>query len=167
MKFIPNSKLKDEMLREIGLVKIEGLFSDIPSKLKISNLNLPKGLSQQETEQKLREISEKNNSSHEFINFIGGGVKPHYIPSIVRAITSRAEFFTSYTPYQSEASQGFLQAMFEYQSMIAEITGMDIANCSLYDGVTALSEAVLMCTRLNRKKTFVIPNNISWQKNVF
>jgi glycine dehydrogenase subunit 1 len=79
-------------------------------------------------------------------------------------VISRAEFYTSYTPYQSEASQGFLQAMFEYQSIIAELTGMDIANCSLYDGVTALGEAALMCTRINRKKTFVIPENISSDK---
>jgi len=164
MKFIPNSKLKSDMLKEIGLNNIEELFSDIPSKIKFKKLNLSQGLTQQETEKHLKKISEKNKSSHDFLNFIGGGIKPHYIPAIVKAITSRAEFFTSYTPYQSEASQGFLQAMFEYQSLIAEITGMDIANCSLYDGFTALSEAALMCTRINRKKTFVVPNNISWEK---
>lgn len=164
MKFIPNSKLKSEMLKEIGLNNIDELFSDIPTKIKFKKLNLSQGLTQQETEKHLRKISEKNKSSHDFLNFLGGGIKPHYIPAIVKAITSRAEFFTSYTPYQSEASQGFLQAMFEYQSLIAEITGMDIANCSLYDGFTALSEAALMCTRINRKKTFVVPNNISWEK---
>ncbi len=164
MKFIPNSKLKNEMLKEIELNDIDELFSDIPSKIIISKLNLQQGLSQQETENKLRKIAEKNKSYHDFLNFVGGGIKPHYIPAAVKSIISRAEFFTSYTPYQSEASQGFLQAMFEYQSMIAEITGMDIANCSLYDDVTALSEAALMCSRLNGKKTFVIPNNISWEK---
>lgn len=164
MKFIPNSKLKNEMLKEIELNQIDDLFSDIAPKIKISGLNLPQGLSQQETEQKLKKISEKNESYHDFLNFIGGGIKPHYIPAVVKSIISRAEFFTSYTPYQSEASQGFLQAMFEYQSLIAELTGMDIANCSLYDGVTALSEAALMCSRLNGKKIFVVPNNISWEK---
>jgi glycine dehydrogenase subunit 1 len=164
MKFIPNSKLKNEMLKDIELNEIDELFSDITSEIKISELNLPPGLSQQETEEKLKKISEKNESYHDFLNFIGGGIKPHYIPAVVKSIISRAEFFTSYTPYQSEASQGFLQAMFEYQSLIAEITGMDIANCSLYDGVTALSEAALMCSRLNGKKTFVVPNNISWEK---
>ena len=164
MKFIPNSNFKNEMLKEIELNDIDDLFSDIPSKIKISKLNLSQALSQLETEQKLRKIAIKNKSYHDFLNFIGGGIKPHYIPAAVRSITSRAEFFTSYTPYQPEASQGFLQAMFEYQSMIAEITGMDISNCSLYDGVTALSEAALMCFRLNGKKTFVVPNNISWEK---
>ena len=97
-------------------------------------------------------------------NFLGGGIKPHYVPAAVKSIISRPEFFTSYTPYQPEASQGFLQAMFEYQSMIAELTGMDIANASLYGGVTALGEAALMCTRINKRKTFVIPQNISWEK---
>ena len=164
MKFIPNSKLKDTMLKEIGLNNIDDLFSDIPHKIRIKDLNIPNGLSQQETEKKLRDIACKNKSINDITSFIGGGIKPHYIPSFVKSVISRAEFYTSYTPYQSEASQGFLQAMFEYQSIIAELTGMDIANCSLYDGVTALGEAALMCTRINRKKTFVIPENISFDK---
>lgn len=164
MKFIPNSSVKDTMLKEIGLSDIKDLFSDIPQKIRIKDLNLPDGLSQQETEKKLRDIGCKNKSFYDITSFIGGGIKPHYIPPFVKSITSRAEFYTSYTPYQSEASQGFLQAMFEYQSIIAELTGMDIANCSLYDGVTALGEAALMCTRINRKKTFVIPENISLDK---
>jgi len=164
MKFIPNSDVKDIMLKEIGLNDIEDLFSDIPKKIRIRDLNLPKGLSQQETEKKLRDIAGKNKSFYDITNFLGGGIKPHYIPSAVKAITSRAEFYTSYTPYQSEASQGFLQAMFEYQSTIVELTGMEVANASLYDGVTALGEAALMCTRINRKKTFIVPEHISSDK---
>jgi len=164
MKFIPNSSVKSTMLKEIGLKNIEDLFLDIPQKIRIKNLNLPDGLSQQETEQKLRDIACKNKSFHDITSFLGGGIKPHYIPPMVKSILSRAEFYTSYTPYQSEASQGFLQAMFEYQSIIAELTRMDIANASLYDGVTALGEAALMCKRINRKKTFVIPENISSDK---
>ena len=164
MKFIPNSSVKDIMLKEIVMSDIKDLFSDIPQKIRIKDLNLPDGLSQQETEKKLRNIACKNKSFYDITSFIGGGIKPHYIPPFVKSITSRAEFYTSYTPYQSEASQGFLQAMFEYQSIIAELTGMDIANCSLYDGVTALGEAALMCTRINRKKIFVIPENISLDK---
>lgn len=152
------------MLEELGLNKIEDLFLDIPQDIKIKNLNLPVGLSQQETERKLRQIVGKNKSCNDFLSFLGGGIKSHYIPAIVKSITSRSEFYTSYTPYQSEASQGFLQAMFEYQSMIAEITGMDVANCSLYDGVTSLSEAALMCSRITRKKNFIMPHNISWEK---
>ncbi len=162
--FIPNSKIKDIMLKEIGLNNINSLFSDIRQKILIDDMDLPKGLSQQYTEKKLRNIACKNKSLNEITSFIGGGIKPHYIPSFVKSIKSRSEFYTSYTPYQSEASQGFLQAMFEYQSIISDLTGMDIANCSLYDGVTALGEAALMCTRINRKKTIVIPENISYDK---
>jgi glycine dehydrogenase subunit 1 len=164
MKFVPNSSVKNLMLKELGLNKIEDLFSDIPQKIKINDLNLPEGLTQQDTERKLKLIADKNKSYNDFLCFLGGGIKPHYIPAIVKSLTSRSEFYTAYTPYQSEASQGFLQAMFEYQSMIAEITGMDVANCSLYDGVTSLSEAALMCTRITRKKNFIIPHNISWEK---
>ena len=164
MKFIPNSVIKDSMLKEMGLNNIEELFSDISKKIGIKGLDLPKGLSQQETNQKLRKIAYKNKTFYDMPCFTGGGIKPHYVPSVVKSITSRAEFYTAYTPYQSEASQGFLQSMFEYQSMISELTGMDIANCSLYDGVTALSEAALMCTRVKRKKTFLIPQTISWEK---
>lgn len=164
MKFIPNSSIKKGLLKEINLENIDALFSDIPKKIKIDELALNEGLSQQEIEQKMRKIAQENKSCNELSCFTGGGIKPHYIPSVVKSIISRAEFFTAYTPYQSEASQGFLQTMFEYQSMIAEITGMDVANCSLYDGVTALSEAALMCSRVNRKKEFLIPENISWEK---
>lgn len=164
MKFIPNSSIKNDMLKEIGLKDIKELFSDMPKGILIDELDLPQGLSQQETEKKLREIACKNKSFYEFTSFIGGGIKPHFIPSMVKSITSRAEFYTAYTPYQSEASQGFLQAMFEYQSVIAELTGMDIANCSLYDGVTALGEAALMCSRINQKKTFIVPSLISEEK---
>jgi len=166
MNFIPNSSVKPLMLKTLRLDKIEDLFLDIPQKIKIKNLNLSDGLSQQDTEKKLRKIAAKNKSYNDFLSFLGGGIKPHYIPAVVKSITSRSEFYTAYTPYQSEASQGFLQAMFEYQSMIAEITGMDVANCSLYDGITSLSEAALMCTRITKKKTFIIPCNISWEKKV-
>ncbi|PNX47964.1 MAG: glycine dehydrogenase (aminomethyl-transferring) [Thermoplasmata archaeon M9B1D] len=164
MKFIPNSEIKNEMLKELNLKNINDLFSDIPKEIKINELDIPKGLSQQETEKKLQKIASKNKSYNDMLTFLGGGIKPHYIPAIVKSITSRSEFFTSYTPYQPEASQGFLQAMFEYQSMIAQLTGMDVSNCSLYDGVTAISEAALMCSRITKRNTFVMPHNISWDK---
>jgi len=164
MKFVPNSDIKNEMLNELSLKKIDDLFSDVPKKIIIDELDLDEGLSQIQTEKKLREIASKNKSYSEVLCFLGGGIKPHYIPAAVKALAYRSEFFTAYTPYQSEASQGFLQAMFEYQSMIAELTGMDVANCSLYDGVTAVSEAALMSSRITRKKKFVIPANISYDK---
>lgn len=164
MNFIPNSRLKQEMLKDIGLKNIDELFSDIPQSIRVKELELPDGLTQQETEKHLRYIANKNKSQSELLSFLGGGIKPHYIPAAVKSIISRSEFYTAYTPYQPEASQGFLQAMFEYQSMIAELTGMDVANCSLYDGVTALSEAALMSSRIKRKNKFVIPGNISYEK---
>lgn len=164
MKFVPNADIKEEMLREIDRKHIDELFADIPKKLRIPKLDLPEGLSQQAVDSHLRRIAQKNISCHDMLSFLGGGVKPHYLPPAVKAITSRAELYTAYTPYQSEASQGFLQAMFEYQSMIAELTGMDIANASLYDGSTALGEAALMSARVTRKKTFIVAENISWEK---
>jgi glycine dehydrogenase subunit 1 len=164
MKFVPNSDIKNKMLKELKLKSIDDLFLDIPKEIKVNKLDILKGLSQQETEQKLQKIASKNKSYNDILSFLGGGIKPHYIPAIVKSITSRSEFFTSYTPYQPEASQGFLQALFEYQSLITELTGMDVANCSLYDGVTAISEAALMCSRITKRNTFVLPHNISWDK---
>ncbi|MEF8879247.1 MAG: aminomethyl-transferring glycine dehydrogenase subunit GcvPA [Candidatus Thermoplasmatota archaeon] len=165
MKFIPNSDLKKEMLDEIGLKNVDELFSDIPKKIRVDELNLPEGLSQRETEKKLRKIGSKNKDFNHLLSFLGGGIKPHYVPAVVKSIISRSEFYSAYTPYQSEASQGFLQAIFEYQSMIADLTGMDVANASLYDGPTSLGEAALMCSRVKRKKKkFVVPENISREK---
>jgi glycine dehydrogenase subunit 1 len=164
MKFIPNSPLKKQILKEIKLPFIEELFVDIPSSVRINDLNLPYGKSQKETERLLRTLANKNKDFNEILIFTGGGIKPHYIPAVVKALTSRSEFYTAYTPYQPEASQGFLKAMFEYQSMIAELTGMDVANSSLYDGATALGEAALMATRITKKNSILIPSNISYEK---
>jgi glycine dehydrogenase subunit 1 len=164
MKFIPNSNIKNNMMNEIKIKDIEELFFDIPKKIRINKINLNDGLSQQETEEELHKIAQKNKCFNNLPSFLGGGIKPHYIPSVVKSILARSEFYTSYTPYQPEASQGFLQAMFEYQSLIAEITGMDIANASLYDGATALGEAALMCSRINKRNEIIIPTNISWNK---
>lgn len=164
MQFIPNSHLKASLLREVQLHDIDDLFSDIPQKIRTKDLRLPQGRTQQDVEDHMRLLASKNKSFCEMTSFLGGGVQPHYIPAAVKSITSRSEFYTAYTPYQPETSQGFLQAIFEYQSLIAELTGMDVSNASLYDGATAVGEAALMCTRVNKKKTFLIPKNISWEK---
>ncbi len=164
MKFIPNSSLKKQMLNDIKIDRIDELFNDIPKEIRINHLSLKDGLSQQETEQRLKLLSAKNKSCHDLVSFAGGGIKPHYIPAIVKSIISRGEFYTAYTPYQSEASQGFLKAMFEYQSLIASLTKMDVANCSLYDSATALGEAARMATRISKRKKILIPANISWEK---
>lgn len=164
MKFIPNTPIKDDMLHDLGLTSINDLFSDIPPKLRTPTLNLPNGQSQQNVETHLRSLANRNHPFCTLPSFLGGGIKPHYLPAIVKAIISRSEFYTAYTPYQPEASQGFLQAIFEYQSMIADLTGMDISNASLYDGATALGEAALMTSRITKKKTILIPHNLSWEK---
>ena len=164
MQFIPNSPLKKSMLQDLHLHDINDLFSDIPKDIKIEKLKLPPRQSQQDVEDQMRQLARQNKSFCEMPSFIGGGYKPHYIPAAVKSIISRSEFYTAYTPYQPETSQGFLQAIFEYQSMIAELTGMDVSNASLYDGATALGEAALMCMRITKKKTIVVPKNISWEK---
>ncbi len=166
MPFIPNASLKEEMLRELKIKDIKELFSDIPEEIKVKDLNIPEGRSQLEVERELKKIAEKNKPFPEMLSFLGGGIKPHYVPATVKAIVSRSEFYTSYTPYQPELSQGLLQAMFEYQSLIAELTGMEIANSSLYDASTALGEAVRMSYRIRKGKEVLIPNNISWERKL-
>ena len=164
MQFIPNSHLKQSMCSESGVTSIDELFSDIPTSLRLDTLNLEKSLSQHQVEDRLRSLGSQNTPCTAMPSFLGGGIKAHYIPPIVSAILSRSEFYTSYTPYQPEASQGFLQAMFEYQSIISELTGMKVANASLYDGATALGEAALMAQRITKRNTICIPQALSWEK---
>lgn len=152
------------MLKEIGYDSIDELFEDIPKQIRVKHLKLDSAQSQMDVEKHMRLLSEKNQSCQNLKCFLGGGIKPHYIPAVVRSVLSRSEFLTAYTPYQSEASQGFLKAMFEYQSIIAEITSMDCANCSLYDGATALGEAALMSSRITKRTLFLIPQHIAWEK---
>ena len=149
------------MLKELGLKNIEELFTDIPEKIKFKGkLNIPGPFSEVEVKRKIAKLLEKNVSSMDIPVFLGAGVWPHYVPAVVDAIIGRAEFATSYTPYQAEVSQGILQAQFEYQSMICELTGMDVANASMYDWATSLGEAALMASRLTKKTEIIIPHFI-------
>ncbi|MCX7679529.1 MAG: glycine dehydrogenase, partial [Spirochaetes bacterium] len=133
---------REQMLRTIGVHTVDELFSDIPEFIRIKGLlNLPHPLSDVEVERHMRVLSEKNKLMK---SFVGAGVYPHYIPAVVDEIAQRGEFYTAYTPYQPEVSQGTLTVIFEYQTMIARLTGMDIANASMYDGATATAEAILM-----------------------
>ncbi len=141
------------MLKSIGIEKNEDLFGDIPQSLRAKKFDLPRGMSEFEVTKYFRALSEKHKN---FLNFIGGGYYDHVIPAAVDTLSERGEFSTAYTPYQPEASQGTLQSIFEYQTMICELTGMDAANASLYDGATALAEAVLMAIRLSKKRNTVI-----------
>jgi len=143
------------MLEVIGAESIDELFDPIPDALKLARpLDLPPALSEMELDQHLQTLAGKNSHTGNSVCFLGGGCYDHFVPAVVDAIGSRSEFYTSYTPYQAEASQGNLQVVFEYQSMITQLTGMDVSNASLYDGASAAAEAVLMaisCTRRHGK----------------
>ncbi|MFQ6108053.1 MAG: aminomethyl-transferring glycine dehydrogenase subunit GcvPA [Candidatus Aminicenantales bacterium] len=157
MKYIPLSdEDKKEMLTRIGVSSTEELFRFIPKNLKLkSRLSLPAPLSETELERFFRELGEKNLYT-EYLSFLGAGAYNHYIPAVVDYLSSRGEFVSPYTPYQPEVSQGTLQTIFEYQTLICQLTGMDISNASLYDGASATAEAVLMAHRLkNRSKVLV------------
>lgn len=159
MNFIPISEQeRDKMLEVIGK-GIQELFSAIPDDLQLKTpLNLPLPLSELEVKREVQKL-EKNN--RELIHFAGGGIYDHYIPSVLKHITGRPEFYTAYTPYQPEVSQGTLQAMFEYQSMMSDLTGMEVANASIYDGATALSEAVCMAIAVKKRKKVVLSEGIN------
>lgn len=163
-RYLPNdiAEIRKRMLEEIGARDIDELFSDIDEKIRLKRrLNLPEPLSELDVKRRVEEIMEKNKSFRDVLCFLGGGVWPHYVPSVVDVIASRSEFLTSYTPYQPEISQGLLQALFEYQSMICELLNMDVANCSMYDWATSLGEAARMAARVTGRNTFVIPHYIS------
>jgi glycine cleavage system P protein (glycine dehydrogenase) subunit 1 len=135
---------RQAMLAATGAASIDDLLVDIPSRLRVQGLDLPAGLSEHATMARVRGLAGRNQIFEDRLCFRGGGVYRRFIPSAVAAVTSKPEFYTAYTPYQPEASQGTLQAIFEFQTLIAELTGMDVANASLYDGATAVAEAAMM-----------------------
>ena len=143
--YIPSTREERlAMLESIGMHSFDELYADIPEALRLKDgLSLPSGLSELEVAQKIEEIAGKNTRFSHI--FRGAGSYQHYIPAIVKQVTSKEEFVTAYTPYQAEISQGLLQSIFEYQTMICELTGMDVSNASVYDGATAAAEAAAMC----------------------
>ena len=148
---------EDEMLRTMGLRSIEDLFADIPAAVRIPKLDLSDGLPEDVVVARVTSMLAANRNVVDMPTFLGGGLYDHFVPASVRAITSRSEFYTSYTPYQAEISQGMLQALWEYQSLICELMGMDAANTSMYDGSTALGEAARMAHRIHGGRIFLIP----------
>ncbi len=156
---------EDEMLQELGIRDVDELFSDVPEDVR-GEIDIPKGISEMEVVNEVKSKLDKNISLDEIANFAGGGIYRHYVPSSVFEIIGRSEFYTSYTPYQAEVSQGMLQSLFEYQSLICELTGMDAANTSMYDYSTAFAEAVLMSARIGKRKRkkFLVPENIHWER---
>lgn len=152
---------REAMLKVIGVEKLEDLFQSLPDEGKFPELALPEGITEMEALDELSYISSVNETPQELISFLGAGAYNHYIPAAVDSILRRSEFYTAYTPYQPEISQGTLQAIFEYQSLIAALTGMDVANASHYDGATAVAEAVNMAYhnfRGRRKKVIISPS---------
>src|SRR5947209_20279043 len=135
------------MLAACGLSSIDDLFAHLPEHVRLGReLAISPGLSEMELVGELRRLAGRNRHADEFVCFAGGGAYDHYVPTVVWALAGRSELYTSYTPYQPELSQGVLQALFEYQSMVCELTALEVSNASLYDGPTALVEAVHMAT---------------------
>ena len=158
MRYIPNVESDwESMLSVIGRERLEDLASILPEELHLRRpLDLPPSLSEMELVDSLHRLSEKDREGKGWVSFLGAGAYHHFIPAVVDHILRRSEFYTAYTPYQPEISQGTLQAIFEFQTLICQLTGMDVANASVYDGASAVAEAVLMAQRIKGRKKFLI-----------
>ena len=162
--YIPNDTeaARRQMLGTIGVRSLEELFSDIPSDVRFNGrLDLPAPRSEYEARKEVESVLAKNVTEEEFISFLGGGVCSHIVPAAVDSLVGRAEFLTSYTPYQPEVSQGMLQALYEYQSLVCELLDMDVANASMYDFASALGEAGRMASRVTGRRQLLYPHFIS------
>jgi glycine dehydrogenase subunit 1 len=145
------------MLEQIGVASIQDLFQSIPPDVRLDRpLQVPPALSEQELTQHLRRLAGRNQGAEWAVCFLGGGSYDHFIPAVVDAVTGRSEYYTAYTPYQAEASQGSLQAFFEFQTLICQLTGLDVANASLYEGGSAVAEAILMALGIHPKRHKVL-----------
>ena len=162
MPYIPmTEKNKKEMLKAIGVEHFEDLLCDIPEAIRFKgNLDLPQAMSELEVTNMIKSLARQNASIATHSCFLGGGAYDHFIPAAIDHLISRSEFYTAYTPYQPEVSQGNLQAIYEYQSMIAELTGMDIANASMYDGASAMAEGVLLATNHTHRPKVLISKTV-------
>ncbi len=162
-RYIPNTDAQQqEMLKAIGCSSMEELFSDIAEEVRLKkDLNLPEPMAEMELVRHMENLASKNSHGGQYVCFLGAGAYDHYIPAVVDHIISRSEFYTAYTPYQPEISQGTLQAIYEYQTMICELTGMEVANASMYDGATALAEAALMACQATRRNRILIAQSVN------
>jgi glycine dehydrogenase subunit 1 len=164
---LPNldEALVSKMLQKAGAGSVDELFSDIPEKVRLKRkLRLPPGASEYEVRREVLSKLRTNRTPPESLCFLGGGVWPHYVPAAVEAITSRQEFYTAYTPYQAEVSQGMLQSLFEYQSLMCDLLGMEACNSSLYDWASAAGEAVRMASRVTGRKRALIADSVGPQR---
>lgn len=163
MPYILNTSDDEQaMLKAIGAASVEELFAPIPSDARLHRpLDIPSAMGEIELTQHVAALGRKNKAAGEHVCFLGGGAYDHFIPTVVDTVSSRSEFYTAYTPYQAEASQGSLQAFYEFQTLICQITGMDVANASLYEGGTAVAEAVFMAINVtDRKGKVVVPESV-------
>ncbi len=158
MRYIPHTEADiAAMLKQIGVKTVEDLFVEIPESVRLKRpIDLPDPISETELISELKTMAARNATPSTHNSFLGGGAYHHFIPAAVDHLVSRSEFYTAYTPYQPEISQGTLQAIFEYQTLICQLTGMDVANASMYDGASACAEAVLMAVRLTRRKKVLL-----------
>ncbi len=148
------------MLDTIGIDSTEALFDPVPEPLRLASLDLPAGISEMEALELIHELGRSARDQAPALSFTGGGAYEHFTPSVVDAMISRGEFYTAYTPYQAEVSQGTLRAVFEFQTMVCELTGMEVANASMYDGASALAEAVMMAVRINNGTRVLLPRSL-------
>ncbi|NNG67576.1 aminomethyl-transferring glycine dehydrogenase subunit GcvPA [Caldanaerobacter subterraneus] len=157
-----SSEDEKEMLKTIGKNSIEELFEVIPKEVRLNRpLNLGKPMSELEVRKRLGSYADENKNLSQLVSFLGAGVYDHYIPSVVKHIISRSEFYTAYTPYQPEISQGTLQAIFEYQTMITNLTGMEVTNASMYDGASACAEAAMMACDATKRKSIIVSKTVN------
>ena len=162
MSYVLNTKSDiQKMLKVIGVSSADELYSSLPEQIKLKDeLNIGQSFSELETKQAVTQLALKNKPLNRFNSFLGAGCYDHYVPSVVPFIISQSQFLTAYTPYQAECSQGALQAIYEYQSYICLLTGMDVSNASMLDGASSLAEAVLMSLRITRRKKVIISSTI-------
>ncbi len=151
--------VKQEMLESIGVSSIEDLFKQIPLKARMEKLDLGSALSEAETQRKVKKLAKKNNT--DYVTFLGAGTYNKFIPACIAQVANRFEFLTAYTPYQPEISQGTLQVMYEFQTMICRITGMDISNATMYDAATACAESLLMAVRISKKNKVLVSEKLN------
>ena len=156
---VHNEEVKKDMLSSIGVSSIEDLFKQIPQKARMGQLELDDAISEMEVQRKIKSLAKQNKI--DYVSFAGGGTYNKFIPACIAQVANRFEFLTAYTPYQPEISQGTLQIMYEFQTMICRLTGMDISNATMYDGATACAESILMAARISKKNKALVSNKLN------
>ena len=164
-RWIPDEAGEEAALRaDLGIASDEELFTDVPKRARMGRIGIGPGREEAEVVAAIDKILDRNRPTYRYATFLGGRLSPRYQPAAVDAIVSRSEFYTAYTPYQPEASQGMLRTLFEFQSLWIELSGMDVANASLYDGATAAGEALLLCRRIHEGRRFLVPASLPWEE---